>query len=211
VNQRTILVAVMNDAELTPGIAIFVDSRSKKETAVIAMIHEREFSWAQVAVPDLAGYLAYDDWLDNREGFQFGLAIAGVEARMVSIALQPFLAWCRLTRTLPSEGSLDSFASMVSLLRTPPEAAVMAVVRRPEFENYVGDIDAFAAHPDFEHWSRHRETVRSELAALRHRVEELPVRVDDFVSWTQCVSESTSAASMDQYATLLLEYLLEDC
>jgi len=197
----------MNDAEETFGVLTFVDSLSKKETAVIGLFSDEEFSWAQVVVPDLVGYFSYGDWLDSREGFQIGLAIAGVDVTIVSVALAPFLAWCRLTGAPPSERALDAFASMILVLKNPPEPRVLAVVRQAEFDSYSGKVAAFRIHHDFGQWLLHRETIREGLAASHPRIEELPIRIKDFVAWSQCLGESTSEAAMDQYAKLVLEYL----
>src|SRR5579863_8421823 len=132
----------MGDPEQGSAPSIFIDAQSKAHTAIMAMISEEEFAWAQIVLPDLGAYPDYQDWLDCREGFQMGLAMAGVEVRLVDVALTPFLAWCRLTKTDPSERALDAFASMLLIFRRKPTDVTLAVVRRDEFNVHAGSIDA---------------------------------------------------------------------
>ena len=82
-----------------PEIAVFLDPRSQTETAIIALVAEEEFARAQTLMAGLDRYFDYDDWRDSREGFQMGLAMAGVDVKMVTVGLAPFLAWRRLTGT----------------------------------------------------------------------------------------------------------------
>jgi hypothetical protein len=189
---------------------IFPDVDSNGGIAAMAMISEEEFAWAQIVIPDLTSYFDFQDWLDRREGFQIGLSMAGVDVRTVSIVLSPFLAWCRLTETAPSERSLDAFASMIMVLREPPAPSVLAVVREGDFEVRSGEVAALAAHTDFDRWTRHRETVRARLARGGARVEELIIRLDDFIEWGSCLGEGTTETTLDTYAGLLLEYLATD-
>ena len=200
----------MNDFDLDPGIPTFVDSQSKAETAVIALIAEEEFAWAQVVIPDLADHFGYEDWLDCREGSQLGLSMAGVDVKMVPVVLSPFLAWCRLTETSPSERALDAFASIILILRNPPEPSVIAVVRQREFEEHSREVVAFARHVDYQRWIRHRELMRARVAASGARIEELPIRVGDFVEWGKCLGENMSESMLDRYAQLVLEHLTSD-
>jgi hypothetical protein len=201
--------AAMSEVHLDPVIPTFIDAQSKKHTAVLAAVSEEQFDWAQVVVPDLAGYLGYQDWLDCRQGFQMGLAMAGVDVKTVNIVLSPFLVWCGLVEIPPSERALDAFASVVLFLQSPPTSAALAVVRQKEFEAYAGSVDAFASHDDFNHWRSHRAALREKVGKSGPRVEELPVRIGDFIEWSRCLRESTCEASLDTYATLALEFLTQ--
>jgi len=200
----------MSDSQLQPRVSTFVDSQTRAHIAVLAMTSEEEFAWAQVAIPDLSLHDSYEDWLDFREGFQIGLSMAGVDVRMIRVELTPFLAWCRLTRTRPSERRLDAFAMMLFLLRRPPPPAALAVVRRDDFEAHAQTIDAFAPYGDFDSWDRHRAFVQEDVTGSGARVETLAVHIGDFVEWGKCVSEETSEATLDRYASLVLEFLMGD-
>jgi len=200
----------MGGTDLEARIQTFVDPQSHAHIGVIAVISEKEFVWAQVVIPDLGAYSGYQDWLDSREGFQIGLAMAGVDVKMISVSLSPFLVWSRLTGTQPTERTLDAFASMLLILRRPPVPAALAVVKRREFEAYARTVEAFAPHADFEDWARHRAALQSAAADSGARIEPLPVHVDDFVEWGQCLRERTSEAMLDRYAALILEFLTDE-
>jgi hypothetical protein len=200
----------MSDIQSAPRISTFIDPQSGAHFAVLAVTSKEEFAWAQVAIPDLSLQDSYEDWLDSREGFQIGLSMAGVDVRMVRVELTPFLAWCRLTRTRPNERRLDAFAMMLFILRRPPAPAALAVVRRDDFEAHAQTIDAFAPYGDFESWDRHRALVQEDATGSGARVEPLAVHIGDFVEWGKCVSEETSEATLDRYASLVLEFLIDD-
>jgi hypothetical protein len=196
----------MNDSDAEAGIRIFVDRQTKAETAVIALIAEAEFARAQIAAPDLAIYSDYADWRESREGFQIGLAMAGVEVKMVPVALKPFLAWCRLTGIAPDARALDAFASTILLFRTPPEPTVLAFVGEPEFAAHSRNVSALST---YQQWLRHRQTIRVKAAMSGLRVEELPIPLDDFVEWSACIGQMCET-SIDRYAQLLLEHFAYD-
>jgi hypothetical protein len=200
----------MSSLDIGPGILTFRDSQSQIETAVMAVLGESEFESAQLVIPDLAAQLNHGDWLDRREGFQIGLAMAGVDVKTVEVALSPFLAWCRLTERLPSERALDAFAWILLMLQNPPGPEVLALVRRNEFEANSRRVEAFAAYADYDRWLRHREERRQKISASGGRFEELPIHVADLVEWGKCLGESLSEPLLDRYATLLLEYLAGD-
>ena len=80
-------------------------------TAAIGIVAEPEFERAQAAIRGLAGYCDYEDWLDARLGLQFGLSLAGVDAKIVVVSLSSFVEWCSLTKTSADERALDAFAS----------------------------------------------------------------------------------------------------
>jgi hypothetical protein len=89
---------------------VFLDYLSKTEVAVIALIAEDEFAWAQAAIPELSDYHDYKAWREILEGYEAGLGMAGVEVRIVPVTVASFLEWCRRTKTTPSERSLETFA-----------------------------------------------------------------------------------------------------
>jgi hypothetical protein len=200
----------MSDIQSAPRISTFIDPQTRAHVAVLAITSEEEFAWAQVTISDLSLHDSYQDWLDSREGFQIGLSVAGVDVRMVRVELTPFLVWCRLTRTQPSERTLDSFAMILFFLRRPPAPAALAVVRREDFEAHAQTMNAFAPYADFESWHRHRALVQEDAEGSGVRVEPLAVHVGDFVEWGKCVSEETSEATLDRYASLVLEFLIDD-
>jgi hypothetical protein len=199
----------MNDFVTEPEIAVFLDRRSKAETAIIALVGEAEFAQAQTLIPDLEAYFDYEDWRDSRDGFQMGLAMAGVVVKMVTVRLTPFLAWRRLTGAPLSEQGLDAFASTIALYETPPEPLVLAIVDEQEFAAHSGDVALFSAHRDYRQWSRHRRAIRIEAEMSGRDIEELPICVGDFVEWSACVGPICEP-SIDRYAQLLLEYFVRD-
>ena len=200
----------MSETISEPRIATVVDPLSHAHLTAIALLSPEDFSAAQGVVSELDAYLDYQDWLDSRDGFHMGVAAAGVDAKKIPVALATFLAWCRLTKTAPSERALDDFALMLRILRKPPPPVAHAEVRNDEFEAHARTVKAFAAHPDFKCWALHRAAAFDDLAAHGARIEPLTVNVDDFVAWSQCVGEVTSEATLDDYAKLVLEFLLQD-
>src|ERR1700722_15858010 len=150
----------MNDFFTEPEIAVFRDRQTNAETAIIALVSEQEFARARTIVPGLNAYFDYEDWRESRDGFQIGLAMAGVDVKMVTVGLTPFLAWCRLNKTLASEQALEAFASTIALFETPPEPLVLAIVDEQEFVAHSRNVAAFSAHSDYRQWSRHRRALR---------------------------------------------------
>jgi hypothetical protein len=193
--------------DLTLRAPAFPNVPSQGGAVSMAVISEEEFAWAQVVVPDLAYHLGYQDWLDCREGFQIGLAMAGVEVKTIEVVLSPFLAWCRLTDSAPSERALDLFASAVLMMRAPPSPFVLAVVRQEDFNAHAHDVGAFVRHVSFDRWRLHRARIAEKLKESGGRVEELPVRIEDFIEWSKCLGEKTDETVLDIYATLVMEYL----
>jgi hypothetical protein len=88
-----------------------IDKGSQLKAAAVGVITHDEFSRAQAAICELGGYDDFEDWLDARWGLQCGLAMAGLEARLVAVDLSSFLDWCALTGTSADERALDAFAS----------------------------------------------------------------------------------------------------
>ena len=85
--------------------------------AFVGVFEATEFSIARSVILGLRTYADYNDWLDVREGLQIGLAMAGVDARIIRIELSSFLAWCGRAGRQPSEEALDAFAAVVGLAR----------------------------------------------------------------------------------------------
>ena len=77
----------MNDFFTEPEIAVFRDRQTNAETAIIALVSEQEFARARTIVPGLNAYFDYEDWRESRDGFQMGLAMAGVDVKMVTVRL----------------------------------------------------------------------------------------------------------------------------
>lgn len=98
--------------------------------ATVGIVAEEEFERAQAAICALAGYCDYEDWLDARWGLQFGLALAGVEAKLVVVDLASFLEWCALTETSADERALDAFASVAPATPGAAEPLAFALDRR---------------------------------------------------------------------------------
>jgi hypothetical protein len=82
------------------------------EAAAVGIVAEEEFAHAQAAIGDLAGYCDYGGWLDARWGLCIGLAMAGVDARMVIVDLSSFLGWRDRTGKAADERALNAFASL---------------------------------------------------------------------------------------------------
>jgi hypothetical protein len=200
----------MSDSGLDPETPLFVNIRPNRQVVVMAELAEKEFGWAQVVVPDLNEYASYEDWLDQREGLHIGQAMAGVDVRMTPVALSPFLAWCRLTRTKPSEYAIDLFAAVLFALCRPPSPIALAHVGEDAFRTHLDTITAFALHHDFQQWARHRAAVRTDIIVAGARAELLPVNLTDFVEWSRCLGGDTSELSLDRYAALVLEFLTQD-
>jgi hypothetical protein len=115
-----------------PGSLVFVDHRSKAETAIIALVAEGEFAWARIVIPNLHAYFDYGDWRDSREGCQIGLAMAGVDVKMGATALAPFLAG----------------------------AIMLASVGAQEFEAHSRNVAVLSAHCADQQWRRDRQAIR---------------------------------------------------
>jgi hypothetical protein len=194
----------MNDFFTEPEIAVFRDRQTNAETAIIALVSEQEFARARTIIPDLNAYFDYEDWRESREGFQIGLAMAGVDVTMVTVGLTRFLAWRRLTGAPASEEALDAFASTIGRFETPPERLVLAIADEREFAAHSRDVAAFSTHGDYRQWSRRGRATRVDLEMSGRYVEELAISVSDFVGWSACVSQ-ISEPSIERYAQLLLE------
>ncbi len=200
----------MGFSSLAPKSAALVEGEARVLNAAIGLVADREFALARAAMPDLASYFDYEDWLDSREGLQIGLAMAGVDAPIVPVGFAPFLDWGRLTEALLSERALDAFAALALAMRSANAPKVMARVSELEFEAHCRSVVAFAGRGDYRRWMRRRRTARVKVEAIGGRVEELPVRLADFLDWCACLGQDASEASLDRYAHLTLERLTAD-
>jgi hypothetical protein len=140
----------MRDCDPDPGIRVFANGESRLETAVIALIAMGEFAWAQTNVSDLRAYSDYEEWRESREGFEAGLSMAGVDVKMVPVAVAPFLAWCRMTGNTPGERTLDAFASTTLSCCVSPDSAAFARVFGPELDNRASTVSADVDQWDYQ-------------------------------------------------------------
>jgi hypothetical protein len=187
-----------------------VDCKPQIETVIIGLVTEKEFQRAQSAIPDLARCCDYDDWLDAREGLQIGLAMAGVDARIVPVNLSSFLEWSRLSGMSADERALDAFALLASAARNSSDLRVFATVGELDFASHSRAIAAFAAHGGYDRWLRHRRARTADAIAAGLSVKELPIGLDGFLAWCACLGQTASEAALDRYAQLLLEHLTRD-
>ncbi|MGD0639386.1 MAG: hypothetical protein ABSC22_01445 [Roseiarcus sp.] len=194
-------------SDLASKSAALVQSEARVARTAIGIVADREFEPARAAIPELAGYFDYDDWLDGREGLQIGLAMAGGDATIVPVSLTSFLEWGRLTGAPLGERALDAFAALTLAMRNASVSSVLAVVSARDFATHVRALAAFARHRDYRSWSRRRRAMREKIEASGGRVEELPVRIEGFVDWCACLGGEPSEAMLDRYAQLMLERL----
>ncbi len=76
----------------------------------IAVLSDAEFDVARGLISGLSAHSSYDDWLDCRYGMFMGRSLAGDDARLVTVSLEPFLEWCVEQGIRPTESALDAFA-----------------------------------------------------------------------------------------------------
>jgi hypothetical protein len=174
---------------------------------VIGLVEGWQFAGAQAAIPALADYFDYDDWLDRQEGLQIGLDMAGFAATIVRVDLASFLEWRILIDASADEATLDDFAAVALAMRAGAVAKVLATISEADFEEHATALDAVVAGRDYARWSRYRRSAAVKSEMLGGRVERLGVRIDDFLDWCACVGEAPREASLDHYALLTLERL----
>jgi hypothetical protein len=80
--------------------------------AAIGIVADDEFTDAQAY--EFTGYSDYDDCLDAPWGLCIGLAMAGVDAKMVVVDLASFLRLLDRTAKPANERALDAFASLAA-------------------------------------------------------------------------------------------------
>ena len=83
----------------------------------IATLSPVDFERGRSVIPELADYRDYEDWVDCREGSFIGLAMAGVETRLVAVSLRNFLSWCFGESIEPTQAALDVYAALTAHLR----------------------------------------------------------------------------------------------
>jgi hypothetical protein len=199
----------MNISKTEPkNVAVF-DCGTGARKPAIGLVCQAEFAAAQGAIADLTGYCDYEDWLDTRQGFQMGLAMAGVDVTPVFVGLSSFLKWCALTGIESTERALDEFAGVAMAARSSSGLRVFGEFREIDFARGVPG-DTFADDGDSREQVHARRATRADAAFAGSQVQTLPVRRDGFVDWCICIGLRPSAAALDRYAQLLLEELTDD-
>jgi len=184
---------------------------SQLSVEVVAALGEDDFQDARAAIPDFAQSLDYEDWLDDRYGLTVGLCSSGVDARIVTVDLSTFLAWCRSVGSAPTEKNLHLFASVVAVLRdrstTHTAATILATVSEADFASHFDVVEAFRSAGDYANWIARRDaTVRAALAGGKI-VFQTPTSIGAFLEWTRCLGQRSCEALLDRFATLSLEAL----
>lgn len=87
----------------------------KPETTTIALVAENDFEHARAFLPEFGGYSDYQNYLDEREGLHFGLAMAGVEAVMLPLTVDSLLRWRERVRVFVAEREIWAPGSTRSL------------------------------------------------------------------------------------------------
>jgi hypothetical protein len=168
----------MSGCAKNSGIRVFADLETRSETAVIALIATDEFAWAQDTVPDLGVYSDYDEWRESREGFEAGLTMAGVDVKMVAVAVAPFLTWCRKTGNAPDERALDTFAATTLSCSGLPKSGALAAVREPAPNLQAPTIRSAQIHSI----TSHKAIGGRSATSVRHRAaaSQAAEALDDF-------------------------------
>ena len=185
-------------------------NRSRVEA--IAALGEADFQRARTAIRDFAKSLDYEDWLDDRFGLTVGLCSSGVDARIVTVDLSSFLAFCRSARLAPTEKNLHLFAGVIASLRErgigEAEATTLASVSEADFARYFERVDAFRSAGDHGRWMTQREDSARAAQAAGKTVFQTPTPIADFLEWTRCLGQPSSETFLDRYAALTLEALI---
>lgn len=84
--------------------------------AFVPMLEEGEFQLARRVVDGFGSYCDYEDWLDAREGRDFGLEMAGLSVKQIKVNVVEFLQWCLMTSTFPSETALGLYVDNISTI-----------------------------------------------------------------------------------------------
>ena len=95
-----------------------VELQDPSRPAIIGILDAIDFAAARWLMPELQTYADYSDWLDLREGAQIGLAMAGVDARIVPVDFQRFISWCVDCRVDLTKSALDLYGRMVAEFAT---------------------------------------------------------------------------------------------
>jgi hypothetical protein len=176
---------------------------------VVAALGEEDFRQARAAIADFAQSLDYEDWLDDRYGLTVGLCSSGVDARIVTVDLSTFLAWCRSAKLAPTEKNLHLFAGFVAGLRDRSmghaAATILAAVSDADFALYFDLVDAFRSAGDYGAWTARREAAVRAAQACGKIVFQTPTPIGAFLDWTRCLGQNSCEAFLDRYAALTLE------
>ena len=105
---------LVGTAEDSGEFVVSVVAGAEAHSAVIALVGQSEFTWAQIVIPDFQEFSSHEEWMLSREGYQIGLEMAGVAVEMVEVGVGPFLTWCRNQKIMPSRRALESFAWTLS-------------------------------------------------------------------------------------------------
>ncbi len=183
--------------------------RTELSVEVVAALGEEDFRQARAAIADFAQSLDYEDWLDDRYGLTVGLCSSGVDARIVTVDLSTFLAWCRSARLAPTEKNLHLFAGFVAGLRDrstgQAKTTTLAAVSEADFALYFDLVDAFRATGDYGAWTARREAAVRAAQTSGKIVFQTPTPVGAFLEWTRCLGQNSCEAFLDRYAALTLE------
>jgi hypothetical protein len=197
----------MNIFEIERDQFAALAARGGSGSVVFGLISEHDFVRARPVVAGLEDYDDYADWLDAREGFQMAHSLAGVDAAPVLVEFEAFLRWCRQTESAPSVAALDRLAVLAHAFAGSRRPAVFARVDEREFAQYSQAVPALQVARDSVDWRERRARTRSRAAGLGLHVEEMPVRMEAFVGWCDCLGQAASESALDRYAQLLLEEL----
>jgi hypothetical protein len=195
---------------LSPSTNNLTNFRSRQlSVEVVAALGEEDFRHARAAIPDFAHSLDYEDWLDDRYGQTVGLCSSGVDARIVTVDLSTFLAWCRSARLAPTEKNLHLFAGVVAGLRDrsmdQAAATTLAAVSEADFAQYIDVVDAFRSAGDYSAWMARREAIVRAAQGSGKIVFQTPTPIGAFLEWTRCLGQNSCEAFLDRYAALTLE------
>ena len=149
----------------------------------IGVFSRQAFAFAHPALPMLAGYADYDDWLDLQEGRWMGLELGGADAELVPVTVPALLAWARLSQTEPDEEALDQLADFARAVRAAPRATGLAAITRDDFTNHAnrltesgfapttrpGDAGGERGAPSWRRRERKSSTCRSDLKTFSPR------------------------------------------
>jgi hypothetical protein len=182
---------------------------SERNVEFVAMLGADDFRCARAAIPDFALYADYEDWLDDRHGMMIGLCSSGVDARMITVDIAHYLAWCRFAKLAPSEKGLDEFVAVVAIvcghLHIAAGLATIATVSQAEFSAYFDVLEAFQTAGDYSNWAARREAAVNAALASGAIVCRAPAPIAEFLEWARCLGAGSSEALLDRYAALVLE------
>lgn len=166
------------------GHSVRLSREASPRRRAIGIFPCADFAAARQAMAELARHPEYQDWLDAREGSQFGRVMAGEDVVLARVAWRSYRQWCASAGVDPCEATLDAFAEIARDAREggPPEARDLAA--RPT------SPDARFGRADF--------VLANAIQARR------------FLDWCACVGLRPSREAAFRYAELLLEQWTEE-